>query len=142
MQVVKKGDNVQVHYTGRLTDGTVFDSSQGREPLEFIVGAGQMIPGFDRAVEGMQIGDKQTITIPFMEAYGERRNDLVIEVPAAGIPERLNPQVGDRLAVCWPHGQQIPVTVTAVTKAGVTLDANHDLAGKDLIFDIEMVSIK
>jgi peptidylprolyl isomerase len=141
MQEAKKGDNVQVHYTGRLTDGSVFDSSEGREPLGFTVGAGQMIPGFDRAVEGMKIGDKQTITIPFLEAYGERRDDLVIDVPAAGIPEGLNPQIGDRLAVSGPQGQQIPVTVTSISDEGVTLDANHDLAGKDLIFDIEMVSI-
>jgi FKBP-type peptidyl-prolyl cis-trans isomerase 2 len=141
MKQAQKGDNVQVHYTGKLNDGSVFDSSQGREPLAFTVGAGQMIPGFDRAVVGMTIGDKQTITIPSVEAYGERREDLVVSIPAENIPEDMNPQVGDRFAINQPDGQQIPVVVTALDAEKITLDANHDLAGKDLIFDIEMVEI-
>jgi len=141
MKQAQKGDNVQVHYTGKLNDGSVFDSSQGREPLAFTVGAGQMIPGFDRAVVGMTIGDKQTITIPSVEAYGERREDLVVSIPAENIPEDMNPQVGDRFAINQPDGQQIPVVVTALDDEKITLDANHDLAGKDLIFDIEMVEI-
>ena len=141
MKQAQKGDNVQVHYTGKLNDGSVFDSSQGREPLAFTVGAGQMIPGFDKAVVGMTIGDKQTITIPSVEAYGERREDLVVSIPAENIPEDMNPQVGDRFAINQPDGQQIPVVVTALDAEKITLDANHDLAGKDLIFDIEMVEI-
>ena len=141
MKQAQKGDNVQVHYTGKLNDGSVFDSSQGREPLAFTVGAGQMIPGFDKAVVGMTIGDKQTITIPSAEAYGERREDLVVAIPAENIPEDMNPQVGDRFAINQPDGQQIPVVVTALDAEKITLDANHDLAGKDLIFDIEMVEI-
>ena len=141
MQEAKQGDNVQVHYTGKLNDGSVFDSSAGREPLAFTVGAGQMIQGFDKAVNGMKVGDKQTVTIPFMEAYGEHRSDLVIQVPAEHVPEGMEPKVGDRLAVNQADGQQVPVTVTEVSDKGVTLDANHDLAGKDLIFDIELVQI-
>lgn len=141
MQEAKKGDNVQVHYTGKLNDGSIFDSSTGREPLAFTVGAGQMIPGFDKAVHGMKVGDKQTVTIPFMEAYGERREEMVIHVPAEQVPADMKPQVGDRLAVNQPDGQQIPVMVTSVTDEHVTLDANHELAGKDLIFDIELVQI-
>jgi len=141
MKQAQKGDNVQVHYTGKLNDGSVFDSSQGREHLAFTVGAGQMIPGFDKAVVGMTTGDKQTITIPSAEAYGERREDLVVAIPAENIPEDMNPQVGDRFAINQPDGQQIPVVVTALDAEKITLDANHDLAGKDLIFDIEMVEI-
>lgn len=141
MQEAKKGDNVQVHYTGKLNDGSIFDSSTGREPLAFTVGAGQMIPGFDKAVHGMKVGDKQTVTIPFMEAYGDRREEMVIHVPIEQVPPDMKPTVGDRLAVNQPDGQQIPVTVTSVTDEHVTLDANHDLAGKDLIFDIELVQI-
>jgi len=141
MKQAQKGDNVQVHYTGKLNDGSVFDSSQGREPLAFTVGAGQMIPGFDKAVVGMTTGDKQTITIPSAEAYGERREDLVIAIPTENIPADINPQVGDRFAINQPDGQQIPVVVSALDSETITLDANHDLAGKDLIFDIEMVEI-
>lgn len=141
MSQVKKGDNVQVHYTGRLNDGTVFDSSQGREPLAFTVGAGQMIQGFDKAVVGMSVGDNLTVTIPSAEAYGEYRSDLVIVVPSEQFPEGANPQVGDRFAINQENGYQIPVIVTEVNSNGVTLDANHELAGKELIFDIQMVSI-
>jgi len=141
MQVAKKGDQVKVHYTGKLTDGTIFDSSEGRAPLEFEVGAGMMIKGFDAAVDGMALGAKVTAEIPAAEAYGEAREDMIIDVPRANLPEDLNPQVGQQLAMSQPNGQQVPVKVKEVRDDVVVIDANHDLAGKDLIFDIELVEI-
>ncbi|OEK00092.1 peptidylprolyl isomerase [Roseivirga sp. 4D4] len=141
MQVAKKGDQVKVHYTGKLTDGTIFDSSEGRAPLEFEVGAGMMIKGFDAAVDGMAIGAKVTAEIPAAEAYGEAREDMIIDVPRANLPEDLNPEVGQQLAMSQPNGQQVPVKVKEVRDDVVVIDANHDLAGKDLIFDIELVEI-
>ncbi len=141
MQVAKKGDQVKVHYTGKLTDGTIFDSSEGRAPLEFEVGAGMMIKGFDAAVDGMALGAKVTAEIPAAEAYGEAREDMIIDVPRANLPEDLNPQVGQQLAMSQPNGQQVPVKVKEVREDVVVIDANHDLAGKDLIFDIELVEI-
>ena len=130
-----------MHYTGRLHDGSVFDSSAGREPLGFEVGAGQMIQGFDKAVVGMAIGDKKTVEIPAAEAYGEANPQLIIDVPRTNLPPDLNPQVGEQLAMSQPNGQQVPVKVKEVHDDKIVIDANHDLAGKDLIFDIEMVSI-
>lgn len=141
MQVAKKGDQVKVHYTGRLTDGTIFDSSEGRDPLAFEVGAGMMIKGFDAAVDGMALGAKVTAEIPAAEAYGEAREDMIIDVPRANLPKDLNPQVGQQLAMSQPNGQQVPVKVKEVRDDVVVIDANHDLAGKDLIFDIELVEI-
>lgn len=141
MSVAKKRDKVSVHYTGRLHDGSVFDSSAGREPLGFEVGAGQMIQGFDKAVVGMAIGDKKTVEIPAAEAYGEANPQLIIDVPRTNLPPDLNPQVGEQLAMSQPNGQQVPVKVKEVHDDKIVIDANHDLAGKDLIFDIEMVSI-
>lgn len=141
MPKAKEGDSVKVHYTGRLKDGTVFDSSQGREPLAFQVGAGQMIKGFDAAVNGMEVGDTKTAEIPAAEAYGESREDLMFDVPKSNLPPDLKPEVGQQLAMTQPNGQQVPVTVARVEEDIVVIDANHQLAGKDLIFDIELVEI-
>ncbi len=141
MQQAKKGDTVRVHYTGKLTTGEQFDSSAGREPLEFEVGAGMMIKGFDDAVVGMAVGDKKTITIPPNEAYGERNDQMVIDFPRSNFPADLTPEVGMQLMMNNNAGQQFPVTIVDVREDAVVLDANHSLAGKDLVFDIEMVEI-
>lgn len=137
----KKGDNVQVHYTGKLEDGSVFDSSVQREPLGFTVGGGQMIQGFDAAVNGMAVGDKKTVTIPAAEAYGERRDDMLIDVPRTQVPADIKPEIGMQLTLQGGNGQPMPVIVIHVDDEKITLDANHHLAGKDLIFDIELVKI-
>jgi peptidylprolyl isomerase len=137
----KKGDEVQVHYTGKLEDGSVFDSSAKREPLGFTVGGGQMIQGFDKAVDGMAVGDKKTVTIPAAEAYGEKREDMMIDVPIDQVPADIKPEIGMQLTLQGGNGQPMPVIVTNVDEQKITLDANHQLAGKDLIFDIELVKI-
>ncbi len=137
----KKGDAVQVHYTGKLEDGSVFDSSQSREPLGFTLGDGNMIKGFDSAVYGMAIGDKKTVTIPAAEAYGERKEEMMIDVPRTQVPPDITPEVGLDLVLQGGNGQPMPVTVIHVDEEKITLDANHQLAGKDLIFDIELVKI-
>lgn len=141
MAAAKAGDQVKVHYTGRLTDGTIFDSSEVKEPLAFEVGAGMMIKGFDAAVDGMAVGDKVTAEIPAAEAYGESREDLIFDFPKSNFPEGMNPEIGQQLAMSQPNGQQVPVKVKEVKEDIVVIDANHDLAGKDLVFDIELVSI-
>lgn len=137
----KKGDAVAVHYTGRLEDGSVFDSSVGKSPLSFTVGDGNMIKGFDAALYGMVIGDKKTVTIPAAEAYGERRQDMMIEVPLSQVPPDIQPEIGLQLTLQGPDGQPMPVTLVDMDEEKITLDANHELAGQDLIFDIELVSI-
>ena len=143
MSKVKEGDKVKVHYTGTLEDGTVFDSSRDREPLEFTLGEGQLIPGFEKAVIGMSEGESTSVDIPSDEAYGERRDDLEIEVTKEELPDEVDPEVGIQLQVKQNEsGRSIPVTITNVTEDKVTLDANHPLAGKDLTFDIELVEIQ
>ena len=137
----KANDKVKVHYTGKLTTGEVFDSSEGRDPLEFTVGGGQMIKGFDEAVNGMEMNEKKTVTIPSGEAYGERREELIQEVPKDQLPAEMSPKVGQKLVATNDLGHQTYVNVTAVTEEAITVDANHDLAGKDLVFDIELVAI-
>jgi peptidylprolyl isomerase len=140
---VKNGDTVQVNYTGKLADGTVFDSSQGRAPLEFTLGTGNMIPGFEKAVLGMKVGDKKTVTIPSDEAYGPHLDNMVIEVSRDRLPSGVTPEVGMQLVIALTNGNKIPVTITKVTdNTTVTLDGNPPLAGKDLTFDIELVKIK
>lgn len=141
MSQAKKGDQVKVHYTGTLEDGTTFDSSEGRDPLAFEIGAGMMIPGFDAAVNGMNIGDKVTIDIPSAEAYGEAQKELIIDVPKDQVPADMKPEVGQALSVNQPNGQPMPVVVLEVTDEKIVLDANHPLAGKDLKFAIELVEI-
>ena len=135
----QKGDTVRVHYTGRLADGQVFDSSEGGEPLEFKVGSGEVIKGFDDGVEGMSVGDKKRIEIESGEAYGERIEGLVQTVSREGLNLDEEPRVGMNLVMQLPDEQQIPVAVTEVTEDSITLDANHPLAGEKLIFDIERV---
>jgi len=138
----RNGDVVQVDYTGKLADGTVFDSSAERGPLEFTLGAGQMIPGFEKAVFGMKVGEKKTVTIPVDEAYGPRRDDLVVEVPREKLPSDMTPEVGQQLGIKQPDGRTAIVTITNVSDNNtVTIDANHPLAGKDLTFEIELVKI-
>lgn len=140
MAQAQAGDTVRVHYTGRLGDGTVFDSSQGSDPLEFTLGEGQVIAGFDRAVTGMSPGDTQTVTIPVNDAYGERRAEMVQTVGREQFPAHVEPEVGQQFQVT--NGQQMAVvTVTRVSADGVTLDGNHPLAGQDLTFDLSLVEI-
>lgn len=141
MQGVKNGDTIKIHYKGRLADGTVFDSSEGRAPLEFTVGSGMVIPGFDAGVQGMSVGDKKTIHIPAAEAYGEKQEHLVMEFPKDQFPPDLKPEAGMQLTMSDNRGQAIPVVITEVKDDVVLLDANHQLAGKDLIFDLELVEI-
>lgn len=141
MQKVKNGDKVKVHYHGKLTDGTTFDSSEGREPLSFEVGSGQVIPGFDEGVTGMEVGEKKTISIPYDQAYGEKRDDLMMEFPIDKFPADLKPEVGMALNMSNQEGHQFPVIITEVRDESVILDANHPLAGKDLVFDLELMGI-
>ncbi|PZX64811.1 FKBP-type peptidyl-prolyl cis-trans isomerase [Hydrotalea sandarakina] len=141
MQQVKKGDTVKVHYHGRLEDGTTFDSSQGREPLEFEVGSGMVIAGFDEGVTGMQVGEKKTIHIPASEAYGPVQQEMIMEFPKNRFPADLTPEVGMQLNMSNGQGQNFPVVIVEVRDDVVVLDANHPLAGKDLIFDLELVEI-
>lgn len=141
MSHVQKGDKVNVHYHGRLTDGTTFDSSEGREPLSFIAGQGQVIKGFDDAVLTMIPGDKKTVNIPVTEAYGHRNDDMVMEYPSSDFPEDMNPEVGMELQMGDDQGNVFPVVIVEINGDMVTLDANHPLAGQDLIFDLELVSI-
>ncbi len=141
MQQVKAGDLVKVHYTGKLTSGDQFDSSVGREPLEFTVGAGQMIKGFDAAMPGMAIGEKKTINIPAADAYGERSEEAIIEFPKENVPADMKLEPGMTLTLSNQMGQPVPVVVVELKENVIVLDANHFLAGKELIFDIELVSI-
>ncbi|MBS1496381.1 MAG: peptidylprolyl isomerase [Bacteroidetes bacterium] len=141
MQQVKSGDVVKVHYTGKLTTGEAFDSSIGREPLEFTVGGGQMIKGFDAALPGMAVGDKKTINIPAEEGYGERSEEAVIEFPKANVPADMKLEPGMQLTLSNQQGQPVPVVVKEIKDDVVVLDANHFLAGKELVFDIELVEI-
>lgn len=141
MQVVKKGDTVKVHYQGRMTNGETFDSSEGREPLQFQVGQGMVIPGFDNGVLEMKEGDKKTVEIPVENAYGPRDESLVIEFPREKLPPDLKPEEGMQLQLSNQDGQAYPVVVTSVGENSIMLDANHPLAGEDLIFDIELVEI-
>lgn len=141
MSTAKTGDTVKVHYTGKLTNGEQFDSSEGREPLEFTVGAGQMIKGFDVAVPGMNVGDKKTINIPASEGYGERSEDAIINFPIENVPADVKLEPGMTLTLSNQYGQPFPVVVVELRPDVVVLDANHFLAGQELIFDIELVEI-
>ncbi len=141
MTEAKNGDKVKVHYTGKLDDGTVFDSSEGREPLEFQVGSGSVIAGFDTAVSGMQEGETRSTHIPADQAYGPYHEEMVMVVPRDQLPPDLQPEVGQVLQVSTQNGEDFTVRVTEVTEGEVTLDANHPLAGQDLNFDIQLVQI-
>ncbi|HSG80820.1 MAG TPA: peptidylprolyl isomerase [Gemmatimonadota bacterium] len=141
MSKARNGDTVKVHYTGKLTDGSVFDSSADREPLEFTLGQQQLIPGFEGAVEGMAVGDKKTVKIEADEAYGQHRDELVFEVQRGVLPEDIDPEVGQMLHYQQEDGTPVPLTITGVSEETVTLDGNHPLAGKELTFDLELVEI-
>lgn len=141
MTQVKAGDKVRIHYDGTLADGSTFDSSTGRDPLEFTVGSGEIIPGLDKALPGMEAGEKKTVEVPCTEAYGERNPEATQSVPRAQVPEDIPLDVGTQLQLQTPEGQAVPVTVAEVNEEQVVLDANHPLAGKDLTFKIELVEI-
>lgn len=141
MSKVKEGDTVKVHYTGTLKNGEVFDTSKDREPLEFTLGQGQLIPGFENAVIGLSVGESTSVDIPSKEAYGEEREDLVINVPKDQLPSDVEPQVGMQLQVNQQNGQPVPVRIKEVGDTELTLDANHPLAGKDLSFEIKVVEL-
>ncbi len=141
MSTAKVNDKVKVHYTGKLTSGEVFDSSLEREPIEFVLGAGQMIPGFDQGVLGMALNEKKTLNIPAEEAYGESNPALIQTLDRAQLPADLKPEVGQTLVAGSPEGQEMHVQVTDVTEKTITIDANHPLAGKELVFDIELMEI-
>jgi peptidylprolyl isomerase len=141
MSQATKGSTVKVHYTGTLTDETVFDSSREREPLQFTVGAGQMIPGFDAAVDGMNIGESKKVTIPAAAAYGPVVEEAIFPVPRTDLPAELDPQVGMQLEARQQDGRSQILVITEVRESEVELDGNHPLAGKDLIFDIELVEV-
>ena len=150
MAQAKEGDRVRVHYTGRLDDGTVFDSSECAEddcgcgqsgPMEFTIGGGEVIPGFDKGVLGLEVGEAKTIHIPVDEAYGERIEEMVAEVPRADLPPEMNPEVGQQLEVTQEDGQIFQVLVTDMNEDSITIDANHPLAGQALNFDLRLVEI-
>ncbi len=141
MAAAKSGDKVRVHYTGKLADGSVFDSSDGRDPLEFTVGDGSVIPDFDAAVEGLGVGESITREIEAESAYGKYIDELVMEIERTQLPQEIPYEVGRQLQIPQEDGRAAVVTVTGVTDSSVTLDANHPLAGKDLTFQIELVEI-
>ncbi|MDT0641768.1 peptidylprolyl isomerase [Zunongwangia sp. F363] len=143
MSQVKQNDTVKVHYTGKLTDGQVFDSSVQRgEPIEFTLGQGQLIPGFEKGLIDMQVNEKKTINIPKEEAYGEPREELVQEVQKSQLPEDIKPEVGMGLVSKSPDGREMNLVVKDVKEDTIVVDGNHPLAGKDLVFDLEVVEIK
>ncbi|MEZ5594514.1 MAG: peptidylprolyl isomerase [Gammaproteobacteria bacterium] len=141
MTQAKSGDTVRVHYTGTLNNGSQFDSSIGREPLEVKLGSGAVIPGFDAALQGMQVGESKTVTIPAEQAYGEQRPEALQEYPRSALPEDLEIEVGMQLQGQMPNGQSVMLVVANVSDEMVLLDANHPLAGQDLTFDLELVEI-
>ena len=141
MSQAKQGNSVKVHYTGKLDDGTVFDSSVGREPLDFTVGARQLIAGFDEAVVGMAVGEKKTVRIAPEQAYGPHNPEMTLQVPRSQLPAEIQPELGMQLEASQEGGHSMVVTVVEVTDESVTFDANHPLAGKALTFEIEVVEL-
>ncbi|MGI9239110.1 MAG: FKBP-type peptidyl-prolyl cis-trans isomerase [Woeseiaceae bacterium] len=141
MAAAKTGDTVRIHYTGTLGDGTQFDTSSGRDPLEFALGGGQVIPGFDAAVTGMTVGDEKTVTIEADDAYGQRHEQLVQQVPRDTLPDTIDPAVGMQLQSQSPDGQVMNLVIVEIEEESITLDANHPLSGQALTFAIELVEI-
>lgn len=141
MQQAKRGDTVSVHYKGTLDDGTIFDSSEGGDPISFTIGGGEVIPGFETAIEGMSIGDEKTEKIESGNAYGPRRDELVFRVGREQLPDGSDVEIGDVLRIGFPDGSSAAVKVAEMDDASLTLDANHPLAGKDLTFELRLVSI-
>ena len=142
MSQVKENNTVKVNYTGKLSDGQVFDSSEGKEPMEFTLGQGQLIPGFEKGLIDMKLNEKKTITIAKEEAYGEINNDLIQEVEKTQLPQDMTPEVGMGLVSKSPDGQEMNLLVVEVREESIVIDGNHPLAGKELIFDLEVVEIK
>jgi len=138
---VKNGDTVKVHYTGKLENGKVFDTSEDRQPREFTLGSGKIVPGFEKGIIGMEVGEAKTITVPPEEAYGPRRNELIVDVEKTDLPENITPAIGKQLQIRQKDGNPIKVTITDMNEDTVTLDANHPLAGNTLFFDVELVEI-
>ncbi len=138
---VKNGDTIRVHYTGTLQDGMEFDSSRGRDPLEFVMGTGMLIEGFEKALLGKEPGDAVHVEIPAAEAYGDVDESLLFEVPLSEVPDHISPEKGMQLSLSSPEGD-MEVTISHMDENVLVLDANHPLAGKDLIFDIEILSVK
>lgn len=141
MAVAKTGDRVQVHYVGTLSDGSEFDRSQPESPIAFTIGGGEVIPGFEQAIVGMEVGDTRSVTIESADAYGDRKDDLIHQVPREQIPAEIDLNVGMRLQATGGNGETIVMTVTEVDAASVTVDQNHPLAGEDLTFALELVAI-
>ncbi|MBW2094480.1 MAG: FKBP-type peptidyl-prolyl cis-trans isomerase [Deltaproteobacteria bacterium] len=141
MSKAKDGDKVKVHYTGQLENGDVFDSSRQRDPLEFVIGSGNVIPGFENGIIDMEVGDSKRITISSEEGYGERREELVVKVMRNEFPEHISPAVGQQLQIKQGEGDVLNVNITALDEESVTLDANHPLAGHTLLFDVELMEI-
>ncbi len=142
MSLVKENDTVKVHYTGKLADGQVFDSSEGKEPIEFTLGQGQLIPGFEKGLINMKLNEKKTVNIPKDEAYGDSREDLIQEVQKTELPEEIKPEVGMGLVSKSQDGREMNLVIAEVKEESIVVDGNHPLAGKDLIFDLEVVEIK
>lgn len=141
MPQAQDGDKVRIHYTGKLTDGTQFDSSTGRDPLEFILGSGMVIPGFDDAVNGLEVGANITAIIPAEKAYGPRHEEMILTIERVQFPPEMELRIGEKFALPQPDGRQAILVVVDMNDTHVTLDGNHELAGKDLVFDIELVEI-
>jgi peptidylprolyl isomerase len=141
MTKAKNGDTVRINYSGRLTDGTEFDSSEGREPLQFTLGEGQVIPGLEAHVEGMEPGTRSTVTIPPEAAYGPRRPEAIQTVDRANVPASLDLKVGAQLQARTADGNVMPITVVDIDDESVKVDTNHPLAGQELVFDVELVDI-
>ena len=139
---VSNGDTVKVEYTGKLSDGSVFDSSEGEDPLEFTMGEGQLIPGFENAVEGMEVDEEKTVTIEADNAYGQKKDDFIQGFPKDSLPDEIPAEKGQQLQLQTQDGQAIPGMITKVTDDEITVDMNHPLAGKDLTFDIKVVDIQ
>ena len=142
MSQVKENDTVKIHYTGKLEDGQVFDSSIEREPIEFTIGGGQIIPGLEKGLIDMEVNEKKTIQIPQTEAYGDIQKELFQEIPKDQLPQEITPEVGMGLVAKNPDGSERQLRVAEVKEESIIIDANHPLAGKDLIFDVEVVEIK
>ena len=139
--MIENGKKVKIHYTGTLNDGTQFDSSKGRDPLEFEIGAGMVIAGFDAAVKVMEIGEVKTVTIPAAEAYGEAKDEMIMDIPKTQFPEDMKVELDMQLMMQTPSGQPVPVRVKEIKEEAIVIDANHQLAGKDLTFELELVEI-
>jgi len=141
MAQAKDGNTVKVHYTGKLEDGTVFDTSVNRDPLQFTIGKGQVIPGFEQAVVGMNPGESKTTKLPADQAYGSHRKEMVLEVDRKQFPAHLKPEVGQQYQIPQAQARSTVVTITDISESKIVLDANHPLAGKDLTFDVQLLEI-